>query len=44
MSDEKKITQYLIDNVFSCLDGYGRLTYALDDCKIIQRVLERRTC
>jgi len=40
MSEEKKITQHLIDNAFSCLDGYGRLTYALDDCKIIQRVLK----
>ena len=40
MSEEKRITQHLIDNLFSCLDGYGRLTYALDDCKIIQRVLK----
>ena len=39
-SQEKKITQHLIDNVFSCHDGYGRITYALDDCKIIQRVLK----
>lgn len=41
MSEEKRITQHLIDNLFSCLDGYGRLTYALDDCKIIQRVLKQ---
>ena len=40
MSEEKRITQHLIDNLFSCLDGFGRLTYALDDCKIIQRVLK----
>ena len=42
MSEEKKITQHLIDNAFSCLDGYGRMTYALDDCKIIQRVLKEK--
>ena len=36
---EKRITQHLVDNAFSCLDGSGRLTYALDDCRIIQRFI-----
>ena len=37
---EKRITQHLVDNAFSCLDGFGRLTYALDECLLIQRVLQ----
>jgi hypothetical protein len=37
---EKRITQHLVDNAFSCLDGFGRLTYALDDCRLIQRFLK----
>ena len=36
---EKRITQALIDNAFSCLDGHGRLTYARDECCTIQQVL-----
>ena len=35
----KRITQALIDNAFAYLDGHGRLTYALEGCKIIQSVL-----
>lgn len=37
---EKRITQHLVDNLFSCLDGFGRLTYALDDCRLIQRFIQ----
>ena len=36
---EKRITQHLVDNAFSCLDGFGMLTYALDDCLLIQRFI-----
>jgi len=36
---EKRITQHLVDNLFSCLDGFGRLTYTLDDCRLIQRFI-----
>ena len=42
MSEVKKVTQCLVDNVFSCLDGYGRITYALDDCRIIQKTLKNQ--
>ena len=38
-SNPKRITQALIDNAFACLDGHGRLTYALEGCKFIQGVL-----
>lgn len=36
---EKRITQHLVDNAFSCFDGFGRLTYALDYCLLIQRFI-----
>lgn len=37
--ENKKVTQLLIDNIFSCIDGYGILTYALEDCKFIQKTI-----
>jgi len=33
------INQKYIDNVFSCLDGYGKVDDVYDDCKMIQKSL-----
>lgn len=39
---KSKITQALVDNIFSCLDGYGLITYARDECELIQKTLKQR--
>lgn len=34
------LNQNYVDNMFSCVDGFGLLSYALDECAFIQRTLK----
>ena len=40
MKKPEYLTQNYVDNIFSCLDGYGYLSYSLDECKFIQKTLK----
>jgi hypothetical protein len=40
--EERKITQKLVDNIFSCLSGDGFISYQEDDCRVIQKTLQDR--
>lgn len=40
MKKPEYLNQNYVDNIFSCLDGYGYLSYSLDECKFIQKTLK----
>lgn len=40
MKKPEYLNQNYVDNLFSCLDGFGFLSYSLDECKFIQKTLK----